>query len=77
MKVRILLFGLLAEYCQSKEIFLTNVTCTNEVQTHLASRYPFLSEMKYFICVNKNIIHRNTIIDSNSEVALLPPFSGG
>lgn len=77
MEVRVLLFGLLAEYCQSKELFLSNVNCTDDVQKQIIARYPMLSGMKYFISVDKNIIHSNTSINSNSEVALLPPFSGG
>jgi molybdopterin synthase sulfur carrier subunit len=77
MEVKVLLFGILAEYCQSQELFLSNVTCTDEVQKHLASCYPFLLGMKYLISVDRNIIHSNTSINNNSEVALLPPFSGG
>lgn len=77
MEIRILLFGLLAEHCNSNEIVLSNATNTDEVRAQFAKQFPTLSGIKYFISVNRNIINTNTSIDPNSEVALLPPFSGG
>jgi molybdopterin synthase sulfur carrier subunit len=38
---------------------------------------PALAGMKYIIAVDKQVIIKNTILNNNSVVALLPPFSGG
>jgi molybdopterin converting factor small subunit len=36
-----------------------------------------MSGVKYIIAVDKKVIQENTVISETSNVALLPPFSGG
>jgi molybdopterin converting factor small subunit len=74
--MHIILFGRLAEIAGSP-VFLDNVTDTDSLIKDLQNTYPALAESKYVIAVNKQVITSNTLLNEKSEVALLPPFSGG
>ena len=76
MTINIIIFGQLAEIAGST-LSLENVTDTNTLVKELHSLYPALSDSKYVIAVNNKMVNENTILDENSTVALLPPFSGG
>jgi molybdopterin converting factor small subunit len=39
--------------------------------------YPQLENTECMIAVDRNIIQSNTPLQENTEVAVLPPFSGG
>jgi molybdopterin synthase sulfur carrier subunit len=43
----------------------------------LIATYPSIKDAKFVISVDKKITVENTAIDTTSEIALLPPFSGG
>jgi len=75
--VRIISFGIIADKLQARELALQNIPDTDSLMKYLSEKYPDLSEVKINIAVNKNIITQNTVIIPGSEVALLPPFSGG
>lgn len=75
--IKIIAFGIIAEKLQAKELVLENISDTNSLLEHLKKTYPTLNGIKISVAVNKNIITQNTIINQESEVALLPPFSGG
>ncbi|MCE3259179.1 MAG: molybdenum cofactor guanylyltransferase [Bacteroidetes bacterium] len=77
MEIKVLLFGLLAEYCGSRNVTLSDVADTDELLKQLGMRFPRLSSMKFTVSVDRRIIHKNTLLNGESEVALLPPFSGG
>jgi len=56
---------------------ISDVSNTNELLSSLNSLYPQLKEMKFTISVNRRIVNNNEPLNADSEVALLPPFSGG
>ena len=76
MSVKILLFGKFADIA-GNSVSMSNVADTDSLVNALHKTYPALAEAKYVIAVNKKLINQNTVLDSNSEIALLPPFSGG
>ena len=76
MTINILIFGQLADITGST-LSLENVKDTNTLVKELHSLYPVLSDSKYVIAVNNKMVNENTILNANSAVALLPPFSGG
>lgn len=76
MSVKIILFGKLAEIAGSS-VSIDNVTDTDSLINVLHKNYPALSNIKYVIAVDKQVIKENTALSRKSTVALLPPFSGG
>ena len=77
MKLDVKLFGQLSDVVGSNSIQVNDIADTNALIQHLQSKFPILMHSKYRIAVNRNIIHSNTILQQDAEVALLPPFSGG
>lgn len=77
MKIKILLFGQLAETLGSKELQLEGYGDTVSLITALHQQFPLLATSKYVVAVNQEMISGNTSLTENSIVALLPPFSGG
>lgn len=76
MSLKIILFGKLADIT-GNTISLDHVVNTDDLIVILHKQYPALAAVKYVIAVNKQVINANTLLNENSEVALLPPFSGG
>ena len=76
MSVKIILFGKLAEIAGSS-VSIDNVTDTDSLINILHKNYPALTNIKYVIAVDKQVIKENTALSRKSTVALLPPFSGG
>ena len=76
MSMHIILFGRLADIA-GNSVFVRDVTDTDSLIKALHKTYPALAETKYVIAVNKQVITSNTLLNENTVVALLPPFSGG
>jgi molybdopterin synthase sulfur carrier subunit len=76
MSMHIILFGQLADIA-GNSVFVNNVADTDSLISALHNTYPALAEAKYVVAVNKQVITSNTLLNENSVVALLPPFSGG
>ena len=76
MSLKIILFGKLADIT-GNSLTINNVADTDSLVNELRKNYPALAGMKYIIAVDKQVIIENTILNNNSVVALLPPFSGG
>ena len=76
MSVKIILFGKLADIAGSS-VSVANVTDTDSLINVLHKNYPALTNIKYVIAVDKQVITENTVLNKKSTVALLPPFSGG
>lgn len=76
MQTTIITFGQIAELSSSKIIF-DNLVDTDSLRHKLVETYPALLNIKYAIAVDKKIVSDNTLISETSEIALLPPFSGG
>ena len=76
MSIKIILFGKLADIADNS-VSVTNVADTDRLVDALHKDYPALANTKYVIAVDKQVIKENTVLNNNSTVALLPPFSGG
>lgn len=76
MSLKIILFGRLVDIA-GNVVSIDDVADTNSLVNELNKKYPELAKTKYVIAVDKQLVKGNTVLDSNSTVALLPPFSGG
>ena len=76
MNIKIIFFGKLSDIAGSS-VSVNDVTDTESLINALHKNYPALANTKYLIAVDKQVIRQNTILNNNSIVALLPPFSGG
>ena len=76
-KVKILLFGILAEKARTGEIFFPHAKDTDTLIFSLKNTYPDFHLLKFSVAINKKIISGNTLLNHHDEIALLPPFSGG
>ena len=76
MSVKIILFGKLAEIAGGS-VSVDNVEDTDGLIYALHKDYPEFTKTKYVIAVDKQVIKKNTVLNKESTVALLPPFSGG
>jgi sulfur-carrier protein len=74
--MQIILFGRLTEITGGP-VSIDHATDTDSLINYLHMTYPALAESKYMIAVDKEIVNANTLLNKNSVVALLPPFSGG
>jgi molybdopterin synthase sulfur carrier subunit len=70
-------FGQLTDVVGSDIINVDDIADTDALIKNLQSKYPVLTNSKYRVAVNRNIIQSNTVVQHDAEVALLPPFSGG
>lgn len=77
MKINIIAFGQIADIFGSRSMQLNDVNSTDALKLKLENEYPQLKEMNYLVAVDRNIIQDNTIISDKTDIALLPPFSGG
>ena len=76
-QMNILVFGQLEDITGASIISIDEVTNTEQLLNSLYIRFPQLKEKKILIAVDQKIIQENTVINDQSAVALLPPFSGG
>ena len=74
--MEIMLFGRLAEFA-GKSVIEDDVADTDRLLKSLKEKYPALANSKFMIAVDKNVVTTNTVLNQHSEVALLPPYSGG
>ena len=77
MKIKVLLFGILAEEAGKDEIVAGPVSNLNELKDIVLKQYPSFNKYKFNISVNHMILHTNTDLKEGDEVAFLPPFAGG
>jgi molybdopterin converting factor small subunit len=77
MKLKILLFGQLKERLAADFIELDGAEDSDILMTKLKNDFPALTDISFRIAVDKNLISEKVLLNEKSEVALLPPFSGG
>jgi molybdopterin synthase sulfur carrier subunit len=75
--MKILAFGRLNELVGSSQIEIDTVNSVQELRHELNRQFPQLEREVFAIAVNKVVVTGELNLDNNSEVALLPPFSGG
>ena len=76
-KMNIMVFGQLEDITGASIISIDEVADTEQLLNSLYIRFPQLKQKKILIAVDQKIIQENTVINDQSTVALLPPFSGG
>jgi molybdopterin converting factor small subunit len=76
-KITVKAFGMIAEKIGSGEIILSGISSIEELKKSLFDKFPELKNMKFSIAINKQLAFGNAQISAGSEIALLPPFSGG
>ena len=77
MKIKVLLFGILAEKADEDELILEDISSLKDIKEYLFGRYPSFEEYKFRISVNQTLIEGDKKLKEGDEVALLPPFAGG
>jgi molybdopterin converting factor small subunit len=75
--MKILAFGRLNELIGSTHVDIQGITSVEELRHELNRRFPKLENEVYAIAVNKTVVTGELRLENDSEVALLPPFSGG
>jgi sulfur-carrier protein len=79
MEISIQYYGMLADITgKSLEMWSTEDRLSvAALRVKIQERYPELVDKKYKVAVNLQISGDAAIVESNSEIALLPPFAGG
>jgi molybdopterin converting factor small subunit len=76
MANKIQCFGKLAELI-GDEIWIENIYDTDGLFQFIIEKYPTVHSRDVLLSVNRKLVISNTALLPNSEIALLPPFSGG
>lgn len=71
----IIAFGQIAEIVGNS--LTVEAADTDSLKKILEEKFPSLRSLRYQIAIDKEIISTNTQIVENTQIALLPPFSGG
>ena len=77
MKIRVLFFGELTDFCGTSSVELSGIRDTKELQEYLNKQFSELRSASYVTSINNKIVNGNINLKDGDEVALLPPFSGG
>lgn len=79
MEISVLFFGALTDITgtSTSRISIPDVADTDSLEGLLKKQFPRLGEVTYRVAVDRRIIQEKTCLAGHSEVALLPPFSGG
>ena len=75
--MNIKVFGQLTDIFGGEHIEIENAKDVSQLKKELTQSFPALSGKTFVIAINKKIIHENLPLTDTSEIALLPPFSGG
>lgn len=75
--IRIYFFGQLTDVTGVQQVTVPVMPDSAQLEQWLLKQYPGLAAKKYRIAVNNQLIAGTTSLARDSEVALLPPFSGG
>ena len=76
-KVTVLFFGQITDITGTHRLVLENATDTDSLLVQLKQLFPALQPQHYRIAVNKEFLNSNIELTAGTEIALLPPFSGG
>lgn len=72
-------FGMIAEKiaCESEKMTVEKSILLSDFKIDLVKKYPVLKNQNYQIAVNQELENDDFKIESDSDIALLPPFAGG
>jgi molybdopterin synthase sulfur carrier subunit len=77
MNLKIRYFGLLAEITnRSEETVAFSKSSVSDLLELLFEKYPELKDKEFQVAQDLEIVSKDTLL-LESEIALLPPFSGG
>lgn len=79
MKLEIKYFGQVAE-ATNKELETREIPASTSVlglKHALESFYPELEKITYSIAVNQSMVNDEWVLETDCEIAVLPPFAGG
>ncbi len=79
MIIEVKYFGRIVEYTlvESEAITITEAISISDFRKTLWNRFPGLQNETFKIALDQQLVAENVIINSNCEVAILPPFAGG
>jgi molybdopterin synthase sulfur carrier subunit len=77
MEIQIIAFGHVSDFLSNQRLTLSDITNTEELKIYLEERFPALSQMKYKLVLNKEIVQSPLHLSDRDTVAIMPPFSGG
>ncbi|MBO9659325.1 MAG: MoaD/ThiS family protein [Chitinophagaceae bacterium] len=70
-------FGQLTELLGGDKLVMPIVSDSDELLRSLINKYPFLLTTKFIVSIDRKVIRTKTQLTSESEIAIMPPFSGG
>lgn len=76
-KLKVELYGVLAEIAESNVIELAGVNDIDTLKKDLEIKYPEFKEYNYLFAVNNKIVSENRFLKNEDAIAVMPPFSGG
>ena len=77
MKVKVLLFGVLAEKAGTSNLELEDIEDLDALKEHVMNKFPDFRHLSFQASLNRNLAKGNEKLSDGDEVALLPPFAGG
>ena len=77
MKINVLLFGRLRDLATNDELVVEGVSDTAQLLHAINKLYPGIYYATFTMAVDEVVVTKNTMLNENSIVALMPPFSGG
>ncbi len=75
--LHIKLFGMLQEKIAAEIELNEPVLNVSELRAVLEKKYIYMNGINYLVAIDRNIASNETLITPDSEIAILPPFSGG
>ena len=79
MNLQIHFFGMIAETVKKELLIVDDYEgqTLGDVEKMLHEFFPPIGKMTYSLALNKRIVNRNTLLEKDNEIAVLPPFAGG
>jgi sulfur-carrier protein len=79
MQVNILYFGKIRDITgkDSENMPLNTLTNVYALKEFIENKYPGIEKVSYSIAVDQTIVPDDFIIETDADIALLPPFAGG
>lgn len=78
--MKILAFGIVKEFFKGSEteVELHDSATVLDLKNKLEEAFPEIKKLKsYFIAVNDEYAEDDWVLNNNSEIAIIPPVSGG
>jgi len=77
MSLQIICFGSITDITGSANFSMPLVKDTDTLLVSIKEKFPALADRQFIIAVNAVTIQSNTLLEAGSNIAILPPFSGG